>query len=160
MADWDWEAKPTYESERVRIDATCSPAVLYDMKLPRKLEDHEVGLMLDLAEYHLEQDRPFLALVRQRRGTGVISARHRKVFSDWLDDRRAALARDDVAVIVVVPEGIFRALLRVVYRFRSPPLRTSTTPDVGGAVEAMRSELVRIGQPVLPRTEAFFARIT
>ena len=62
--DWDWDARPTYESERVRIDGTSSPAILYDLKLPRQLEDHEVGLMLSLADQHLQRGLPFVALVR------------------------------------------------------------------------------------------------
>ena len=54
MVDWDWDARPTYESERIRIDATVSPLVLYDMRLPRQVEDHEVALMLSIADRHLE----------------------------------------------------------------------------------------------------------
>ena len=77
MVDWDWDAKPTYESARIRIDGALSPVVLYDMKLPRQVEDHEVALMLSIADWHLEKDLPFTALVRHQRGTGVISARHR-----------------------------------------------------------------------------------
>lgn len=155
MVDWDWGARPTYESERIRIDATLSPAVLFDMKLPRQVKDHEIGLMLSLADYHLDEDLPLVALVRHQRGTGVISARHRKSFADWLEARRAALARDDFSVVVVLPEAIFRAVLRVVYRFRTPPVRTLTTPDVSGAVDAVRAELERIGQPVTREIERF-----
>jgi len=155
MVDWDWEARPTYESERIRIDATSSPAVLYDMKLPRLVEDHEIGLMLSLADSHLDRGLPFVPLVRHERGTGVISARHRKAFADWLEARRDALQRDDVAVVVVMPEAIFRAVLRVVYRFRTPPLRTLTTPDVPSAADAVRAELARIGQPVTSQIERF-----
>ena len=155
MVDWDWDARPTYESERIRIDATQSPAVFYDMKLPRQVEDHEIGLMLSLADWHLEKGLPFVGLVRHMRGTGVISARHRKAFSDWLEEKREKLGRDDFGVVVVMPEAIFRAVLRVVYRFRTPPLRTVTTPDVPSACDAVRAELIRIGQPVTPEIDAF-----
>ena len=65
-----------------------------------------------------------------------------------------AMQRDDFMVIIVVPESIFRAVLRVVYRFRSPPVRTLTTRDVPGAVEAARSELARLGL-VTPAISAF-----
>jgi hypothetical protein len=153
MVDWDWEARRTYESERIRIDARSSPVVLYDMKLPRLLHDEEVALMLSLADFRLERDLPFLALVRHERGTGVISARHRRMFADWLEARGSALARDDLGVVVVLPEAIFRAVLRVVYRFRAPPLRTLTTPDVSSAAAAVRSELARMGQPISPAVE-------
>lgn len=159
MVDWDWESSPTYESEKIRIDAAASPAVLYDMKLPRQVEDHEIGLMLSLADFHLERGLPFIALVRHQRGTGVISARHRKVFADWLEDRRQALARDDLAVVIVMPEAIFRAVLRVVYRFRAQPIRTLTTPDVPSATDAVRAELLRVGQPVSPEIEAFLTSL-
>jgi hypothetical protein len=153
--DWDWDANPTYESERIRIDRAVSPAILYDMKLPRQIEDHEIGLMLSIADFHLDRGLPFVALVRHQRGTGVITARHRKAFADWLEARRESLNRDDFAVVVVVPEAIFRAVLRVVYRFRTPPLRTITTPDVPSAVAAVRKEIARIGQSVTPEIEAF-----
>lgn len=159
MVEWNWEARPTYESERIRIEATASPVVLYDMKLPRQVEDHEIGLMLSLAESHLEQGMPFIALVRHERGTGVISARHRKTFADWLEARREALRRDDFGVVVVMPEAIFRAVLRVVYRFRTPPLRTLTTPDVPSAAAAVRAELARMGQPLTPETDRFLDSI-
>jgi hypothetical protein len=155
MVDWDWDARPTYESERIRIDATQSPVVLYDMKLPRQVEDHEIGLMLSLADWHLDNGLPFVGLVRHTRGTGVISGRHRKAFSDWIEDKRDALDRDDFGVVVVMPEAIFRAVLRVVYRFRTPPLRTVTTPDVPSACDAVRTELTRIGRPATPEVEAF-----
>jgi len=153
--DWDWDANPTYESERIRIDGALSPAILYDMKLPRQVEDHEIGLMLSLADFHLNRGLPFAALVRHERGTGVIAARHRKAFADWLDARRDMLQRDDFGVVIVVPEAIFRAVLRVVYRFRTPPIRTITTPDVAGATAAVRTELTRMGLAITPGIEAF-----
>ena len=153
--DWDWDTNPTYESERVRIDAAHSPAILYDMKLPRQIEDREIGLMLNIADHHLDRKLPFIALVRHQRGTGVITARHRKAFADWLEDRHDALKRDDFGVVVVMPEAIFRAVLRVVYRFRTPPLRTLTTSDVPSAAAAVRSELRRIGESITPEIETF-----
>lgn len=153
--DWDWDAKPTYESERIRIDGALSPLIFYDMKRPRQAEDDEIALMLSLADRHLELGLPFVALVRHVRGTGVIAARHRKAFTDWLEMRRDALKRDDFCVVVVMPEAIFRAVLRVVYRFRAPPLRTITAPDVSSAVESVRGELARMGQPTTPEVEAF-----
>jgi hypothetical protein len=153
--DWDWDARPTYESERIKIDGALSPAVLYDMKLPRQMEDHEIALMLSIADHHLDRGLPFVALVRHQRGTGVIAARHRKAFADWLEDRREALQHDNFGVVIAMPEAIFRAVLRVVYRFRTPPIRTVTTPDVPTAAAAVRSELRRMGQPVTPDIEAF-----
>ena len=153
--DWDWDANPTYESERIRIDGTLSPAILFDMKLPRQVEDHEIGLMLSLTDHHLDRELPFVALVRHQRGTGVIAARHRKAFADWLEDRRDALKRDNFGVVIVMPEAIFRAVLRVVYRFRTPPIRTITTPDVSSAASAVRIELRRMGQMITPEIETF-----
>lgn len=153
--DWDWDSCPTYGSERLTIDGTFSPLVFFDMKLPRQLTDEEVELMLDIADFHLDARRPFLGLVRHERGTGVVVAQHRKRFSDWIEARRERLRRDDFGVVVVIPEAIFRAVLRVVYRFRTPPLRTITTSDVGAAVAAARSELQRIGHPVTPTLDAF-----
>jgi hypothetical protein len=159
MMDWDWEARPTYESERIRIDRTASPVVLYDMKLPRQVEDQEISLMLSLGDFHLEKGIPFLALVLHERGTGVISARHRKAFADWLEARRDALDRHDFGVVVVIPEAIYRAVLRVVYRFRTPPLRTLTSPDISSAVTAARTELARMEQPVTAKIEGFLDSI-
>jgi hypothetical protein len=111
--------------------------------------------MLSVADHHLDRGLPFVALVRHQRGTGVITARHRKAFADWLDARREALKRDDLSVVIVMPEAIFRAVLRVVYRFRTPPLRTITTSDVPSAASAVRDELTRIGKPVTPEIDAF-----
>lgn len=159
MVKWDWGASPTYESERVRIEARYSPVVIYDLKLPRRLENHEVDLMLGLAEHHLERGRPFVAVVLQRHGTGVISAGHRQRFAEWLETHRQAMQRDDFSVVVVVPEGIFRAVLRVVYRFRSPPVRTLTTRDVSGAIDTARSELARIGFSIPPAMDSFLRMV-
>jgi hypothetical protein len=153
--DWDWGARPTYESERLSVDGTRSPVVFYDMKQPRLVEDSEIELMLGLVDFHIENGRPFVGLVRHHRGTGVIAARHRKTFANWLDSRRDALKRDYISVVVVVPESIYRAVLRVVYRFRTPPIRTITTPDLAGAGEAVRAELERMGQPIGPKIERF-----
>lgn len=153
--DWDWGAKPTYESERIRIDGRFSPIVFYDMKLPRQMQDHEVALMLSIADHHLDAGSPFLALVRHVRGTGVIAASHRKAFADWLEARGERLASNDCAAVVVMPEAIFRAVLRVVYRFRTPPLRTLTTPDVPTAAEAARRELDRMGHTITPLIDRF-----
>ncbi len=151
--DWDWGSRPTYESERLGVDGTLSPVVLYNMKQPRLVEDHEIELMLDLADFHLETGLPFVALVRHERGTGVIAARHRQTLAEWCFARRGALKRDDLSVVIVVPEPIYRAVLRVVYRFRKPPIRTITAPDLSGAAEAVRAELQRIGQPIGPEIE-------
>ena len=155
MVDWDWDARPTYESERIRIDTTRSPVVLYDMPLPRQLEDHEVNLMLSIADARLEKGLPFVGLIRQRRGTGVISARHRKMFADWLDARRDKLSKADFSVVIVMPEAIYRAVLRVVYRFRSPPLRTVTSPDIDAARDAVLAEIGRLRLPVSPDIESW-----
>jgi hypothetical protein len=153
--DWDWDESPTYESERIRIDARHAPLVFFDMKVPRQLADREVDLMLSVADFHLERQLPFLGLVRHERGTGVVVAKHRKRFSDWLDERLDVLDRDDFGVVVVVPEAIFRAVLRVVYRFRAPPLRTITASDMPGALAATRSELKRMGHPPTAELESF-----
>ncbi len=154
--EWDWDSNPTYESERLKIDGAFSPFVFFDMRLPRQLTDEEVELMLDIADFHLESRRPFVCLVRQRRGTGVIVASHRKRFSDWLEERAEPLKKQDFSVVVVIPEAIFRAVLRVVYRFRSPPLRSITSSDIAGAVAAVKSELKRIGMPVSPGLGVLF----
>ena len=159
MVDWDWVANPTYESERIRIDVANSPAVLFDLRLPRQLEDHEVALMLSAAEHHIDAGKPQITLVRHQRGTGVISARHRKRFADWLEARGDALAQGDFGVVIVMPEAIYRAVLRVVYRFRAPPLRTLTASDVPSALQMLRAELDRIGQPVTPEIESCFSRV-
>lgn len=153
--NWDWGARPTYASERLGIDGTLSPVVLYDMKQPRLIEDHEIELMLGIADFHIARGLPFVGLVRHQRGTGVIAARHRKTFIDWLDAHRDDLKRDDLSVVVVVPEAIYRAVLQVVYRFRTPPIRTRTTADIASAAEAVRAELTRMGQPIGPVTEGF-----
>jgi len=159
MADWDWEARRIYESDRIRIDAGSPPVVLYDLKLPRLLADEEVALMLSAADHHLEQGLPYLALVRLERGTGVIAARQRKMFAEWLEARGVALSREDFGAVIVLPEAIFRAVLRVVYRFRPPSLRTLTTPDVPSAAVATRSELRRMGQPISQSVERLLASL-
>jgi hypothetical protein len=158
--DWDWRARPTYESERLSVDGTRSPVVFYDMKQPRLVEDHEIELMLSILDFHIENGLPFVGLVRHERGTGVIAARHRKTFANWLDLRRDALTRDHLSVVVVVPESIYRSVLRVVYRFRKPPLRTITTPDLAGAAEAVRAELERMGRPMGREIETFLGALT
>ncbi|MBT8453364.1 MAG: hypothetical protein KJO40_15485 [Deltaproteobacteria bacterium] len=153
--DWDWRARPTYESDRLGVDGRLFPVVFYNMKQPRLVENHEVDLMLDSADSHLQRELPFVALVLQRRGAGVIAARHRQTLAEWLVTRREALVRSDHSLVVVVPESIHRAVLRVVYRFRKPPIRTITTPDAASAAEAVRTELRRMRQPVSVEIEGF-----
>ena len=157
--DRDWRAEPIYESGRIVIDGTLSPVALFDMKLPRQVEDEEIALMLSIADFHLDRGLPFIALVRHRRGTGVIPARHREAFADWLELRRERLQRDEVSAVVSMPEAIYRAVMRVVYRFRAPPLRTITTSDMAGAAEAVRAELLRIGRPITPEIEGLLERL-
>jgi hypothetical protein len=72
-----------------------------------------------------------------------------------LEVRREALKRNDSAVVVVMPQAIYRAVLRVVYRFRTPPVHTITTPDVLSATDAVRGELMRIEQPITTEIDAF-----
>ena len=159
MVKWDWGADPAYESERICIDRTLSPIVFFDMKEPRLVEDDEIALMLSAADYHLECGLPFVGLVRHERGTGIVAARHRKAFADWLEARGDALQRDDFAVVIVVPEAIYRAVLRVVYRFRAPLLRTTTAPDIASAAEATRAELGRMGVRLTLGMEDFLTRL-
>lgn len=157
--DWDWDANPIYESDRIQIDGTLSPLVVYSFKLPRQVTDEEIQLMLDLADFHLKRNLPYVALIELRRGTGIIVARQRRMFADWLDARRQELQRDDYSTVVVLPEAIFRAVLRVVYRFRTPPIRTLTAADASAAADAARSELDRMGQLVTPGIEAALERL-
>lgn len=157
--EWDWDANPIYESERIQMDGTHSPLVVYSYKLPRQITDDEIRLMLSLADLHLERNLPYVALVKLQRGSGIISARQRRMFADWLEQRREELERDDYCTVVVLPEAIFRAVLRVVYRFRAPPLRTITAGDESGAAEAVRRELERIGHSVSPEIEAVLHRL-
>ena len=152
---WDWDENPIYESDRIRMDGSRSPLVVYSFKLPRQITDDEIQIMLDFADLHLERSLPYIALIELQRGTGIIGAHQRRMFADWLESRKEQLARDDFSTIVVVPEAIFRAVLRVVYRFRTPPIRTVTVSSVGDAAAAVRDELARIGRPVSEDTEAF-----
>lgn len=157
--DWDWDANPIYESDRIQIDGTLSPLVVYSFKLPRQVTDEEIQLMLDLADFHLKRNLPYVALIELRRGTGIIVARQRRMFADWLDARREELQRDDYSTVVVLPEAIFRAVLRVVYRFRTPPIRTLTAADASAAADVARSELDRMGQLMTPAIEAALERL-
>ena len=157
--DWDWDSNPIYESDRIRIDGTLSPLVVYSFKLPRQVTDEEIQLTLDLADFHLKRDLPYVALIELQRGTGIIVARQRRMFADWLDARHEELQRDDYSTVVVVPEAIFRAVLRVVYRFRTPPIRTLTAADASEAADVARSELDRMGQPVTPGIDALLERL-
>lgn len=157
--DWDWDANPIYESDRIQIDGTLSPLVVYSFKLPRQVTDEEIQLMLDLADFHLKRNLPYVALIELRRGTGIIVARQRRMFADWLDARHQELQRDDYSTVVVLPEAIFRAVLRVVYRFRTPPIRTLTAADTSAAADAARSELDRMGQLMTPAIEAALERL-
>jgi hypothetical protein len=157
--DWDWDANPIYESERIRMDGTHSPLVVYSYKLPRQITDEEIQLMLNLADIHLDRNLPYLALIELERGSGIIAARQRRMFADWLENRREQLQRDDCSTVVVVPEAIFRAVLRVVYRFRTPPIRTLTAADTASAADAVRGELERMGQPVTGKIDAVLRRL-
>lgn len=157
--DWDWDANPIYESERIRMDGTHSPLVVYSYKLPRQITDEEIQLMLNLADFHLDRNLPYLALIELERGSGIIAARQRRMFADWLENRREQLQRDDCSTVVVVPEAIFRAVLRVVYRFRTPPIRTLTAANTASAADAVRGELERMGQPVTGKIDAVLRRL-
>ena len=152
---WNWDERPIYESERIRMDGTHSPLVVYSFKLPRRITDDEIQIMLDYADLHLERGLPYIALIMLQRGTGIIRAHQRRMFADWLEQRGGELRRDGFSTIVVVPEAIFRAVLRVVYRFRTPPIRTLTVADVGDAAQAVREELQQIGQPVTTELDSF-----
>jgi len=151
---WDWDANPIYESERIRIDAVLSPLVIYTFKVPRQVADDEIRLMLDLAERHLEGNLPYVALVALHRGSGIIGARQRRMFADWLDAHRETLDRSNYSTVIVVPEAIFRAVLRVVYRFRTPPIRTLTAATPAEAADAVRAELDRMGESVTSEIES------
>lgn len=156
---WNWDADPIYESARVRIDKTHSPLVVYSYKLPRQITDEEIQLMLSLGDLYIEGGLPYIALVELKRGSGIIAARQRRMFADWLESRREQLDRDDCSTVVLVPEAIHRAVLRVVYRFRTPPIRTITSADAPGAAAAVRTELERMGQPITPEIEALLRRL-
>lgn len=143
----DWGRDPVYESRAVRIDARFPPVVLFDYKAPRQVADEEIQMMLDLADDHLERGATYIAVVGLRRGNGLIVARHRKMFADYFERRRRALDRDNVYAVVMTPEAIFRAAVRVVYRFRVPAMRTLTVPDAASAADAVTRELHRIGEP-------------
>ncbi len=159
LMTWDWDANPIYESERIHIDVTNSPLVVYRYKLPRQITDDETRLVLGLADFHLERNLPYLALVTLQRGSGIIPLRQRQMFADWLEDRCDQLNRVDCSAVILVPEAIFRAVLRVVYRFREPPMRTITAADHAGAAAAVVSELERMGEPITAEIEAVLRRL-
>lgn len=152
--DWSWDERPIYESARIRMDGTHSPVVVYTFKAPRLVSDEEVQLMLNVADLHLERGLPYIALIALRRGSGIIGPQQRRMFAEWLDEHREALAREDFCTVIVVPEAIFRAGLRVVYRFRNPPIRTITASDEKDAVTAVRQEMARMRKSIGPELEA------
>ena len=47
----------------------------------------------------------------------------------------------------------------MVYRFRVPPIRTITVPDIESAVAAARTELARTGHEVSPELDAFLEEL-
>jgi hypothetical protein len=69
------------------------------------------------------------------------------------------LNRANCGVVILIPEAIFGAVLRLVYRFREPPIRTITAVDHAGAAAAVLSELERMGEPVTPEIEAALRRL-
>ena len=153
----NWAGDPVYESRAVRIDARFPPVVLFDYKAPRQVSDEEIQMMLDLADDHVERGATYIAVVGLRRGKGLIVARHRKMFAEYFERRRRALDRDNVCAVVMTPEAIFRAAIRVVYRFRAPAMRTLTVPDAASAAEAVTRELHRIGEPPTDELATFLS---
>ena len=152
---WNWQTNPVYDSDSVRIDSRVAPIVHCEFKSPRDVTDDEIQMFLDVADQHILNGDPYLALVGLRPATGIVSARHRKMFADWLVEREKELQQENVCTVVVIPESIFRAVLRVVYRFRVPPLRTVTVPSMQAALDAARTELVRIGHELTPELTSF-----
>ena len=146
----DWDANSVYESAHLTVDASLSPLVIFDYKRPRKITADEVELILSVADHHLDRKLPYVAFVRLRSGSGVLASLQRRMFADWLEVRGTRLQRDNVCTVVVIPEPIFRAVLRVVYRFRSPPIRTLTASDVSSAIDLVRSELEHMGECMTP----------
>ena len=153
----DWDANPVYESAHLKIDASLGPLVIFDYKQPRKVTAEEVELMLSVADHRLDRKLPYIGFVRLRSGSGVLASLQRRMFADWLEVSGARLRRDNVCTVVVIPEPIFRAVLRVVYRFRSPPIRTLTASDVSSAIDLVRIELEHMGQCMTPAMEKALA---
>ena len=149
----DWDANPVYESAYVKIDASLSPLVILDYKRPRKITAEEVDLILSVADHHLDRKLPYVAFARLHSGTGVLASLQRRMFADWLEVSGTRLQRENVCTVVVTPEPIFRAVLRVVYRFRSPPIRTLTASDVSSAIDLVRTELEHMGERMTPAME-------
>ena len=149
-----------YESAALALDASHGPLLYADFKAPRDVTEQDVQALLDMSDQFLSGSRPFLPLIHLRKGTGIISSQPRRMFADWIESRAAELGRDDVCAVIVVPEAIFRAVLRVVYRFRAAPMRTITVSDIDGAADAALSELARMAQPATPACKSFLATIS
>ncbi len=151
---------PVYENAALTLNAIREPVLYADFRAPREVSSEDVQAMLDLSDRCLSRKGAFVPLIRLRKGTGVISAQARTMFADWIEARAQELRRPDVCLVIVVPEAIFRAVLRVVYRFRAAPIRTITVPDIDSAVHAVRDELAEMTQPLTPELEQFLASIS
>ncbi len=152
--EWDWDETPIYESDRMRMDASLSPLVIYEYDQPSKITSDEVELMLSLGDHHLARNLPYCALIILKSGSGILGASQRRLYVDWLEARGTALERDDFSTVIMMPEAIFRAVLRVVYQFRKPPIRTLTAATPNAAAQLVHSELQRMGIPITTDIEA------
>lgn len=153
-------ATPFYESDAVRVDGRAPPVVLFEYRSPAAVTDAEVHMILDLGDQRIKDGEAYLPIIVPHVGTGLLRPRHRRMFSDWLFDREAQLSRTNLSSIVVVPERLVRALLRIVYRFRAPTLRTLTVPDLESAAAAARKELTRMGERSNSDIEKFLATLS
>jgi hypothetical protein len=151
---------PFYENAALTLNATHEPVLYADFKAPRDVSADDVQAMLDLSDRFLSRQAALVSLIHLHKGTGIISSEARRMFADWIERRAKELRREDVFVVIVVPEAIFRAVLRVVYRFRAAPIRTITVPDIDAAADAVRSELATLAQPLSPELERFLASLT
>ena len=148
-----------YESETLRVDRRYPPIVFFEFRSPPTLSDEEVQMILAIGDEHIEAGDPYVSIAVPRLGSGLLRPRHRKVFSDWLFARERELGHKNFCSIVVLPDRMLRALMRIIYRFRAPTIRTVTVSDLEGAANAARQELARMGEPSSARVEAFLTAL-
>ena len=152
-------SKHVYESEALRVDGRYPPVVLFEFRSPPTLSDEEVQMILAIGDERIEAGDPYVSIAVPRLGSGLLRPRHRKVFSDWLFARERELGRENLSSVVVIPDRMLRALMRIIYRFRAPTIRTVTVSDLEEAANAARQELARMGQPSSAGIEAFLTAL-
>ncbi|MEZ4287854.1 MAG: hypothetical protein R3A47_06850 [Polyangiales bacterium] len=135
------------------IDATTPPLLFVWFRHPRLTTAEDHHRYIEIATELMEEKQSYFALAVTHPKGEVISAEHRHIYTEWLENNHERIAEYGRCTFMVAESRIVRATARVVYWMSGRKLAVRFIPSMSDAIRSVMEFASRTGVENLGEVE-------